>query len=126
MSAATKAQESRETIRPGHLTARVTDAEEAEVKRLAEEAGLSVSEWCRGAIVKAAFFAPDLRIVLAEVAGTRQLLLGIVAALLADRDASEAARTRIAEILRREATAADVRKFALADARIKAAREQGL
>lgn len=112
--------------RPCRLTASVTAAEDAEVKRLAAAENLTVSQWLRRAILQAAFFAPDLRIVLAEVTGTRQLLLGIIAALMAGPEASEAERTRIAKILRSEAIAADVRKFPLADARIKAAREQGL
>src|SRR5579862_8627687 len=91
--------------RPGYLSARVTAEEETTAKRLAEEAGLSTSEWCRRAIVAATVFNPELRVVLAEIVGSRQLLLGLVAALMPGNE----------DVLKRETAAADQRKFAIAD-----------
>jgi hypothetical protein len=100
--------------RPGRLSARVTADEKATVDQLAQEAGLTTSEYCRKAIVGATAFSAEGRVLLAEQCRTQQLLLGLVAALLPGNE----------EVLKRETAAADARKFAIADGRIHAARGQ--
>jgi uncharacterized protein (DUF1778 family) len=115
MSAASQAKPQGKT-RLVCLGTRITAAENAMVKAAAEAAGLTRSEWCRKAVMQAASFSSDMRIVLAEVVGTRQVLVGLVGALLPGNE----------DIVRHELAAADIRKFPLADSRIKYAREQGL
>ncbi len=57
------------------LGVRVTDSERSVFAERAEGAGLSLSEWCRQAILGSVSTSPDTRLLLAEIIAARKLTL---------------------------------------------------
>jgi hypothetical protein len=94
------------------LTAKVTPEEEKLFKAQAREAGLTSSEWCRQALIRAASCAPETRLVLSEVMALRTVLLTFHTDLLQGHELTE---ERIAAVLKQ----ADTKKYAMADNRIE-------
>jgi hypothetical protein len=93
------------------MTAKVTPEEEKLFKTQAREAGLTSSEWCRQALIRAASCAPETRLMLSELMALRMVLLTLHTDLL---QGHEVTGERITETLKQ----ADARKYAMADGRI--------
>jgi hypothetical protein len=93
------------------MTAKVTPEEEKLFKMQAREAGLTPSEWCRQALIRAASCTPETRLVLSELMALRMVLLTLHTDLL---QGHEVTGERVAEALKQ----ADARKYAMADGRI--------
>jgi hypothetical protein len=99
------------------VTAKVTPGEEKLCRARAEEAGLSLSEWSRGALIRAASFTPETRLLLAELMALRAVILPLHAEILKGNKLTD---TFIAETMKQ----ADARKFAMAENRLLGLREK--
>ena len=102
-------------VRSASLTAtlgiRVTEQERSTLEQRAEEACLSLSEWCRQLLLAGIAISPETRLILSELLALRKVFL----ALKVDRiHGQELTESRIKEVVdQTEAT-----KFAMAERRI--------
>src|SRR3954451_20132346 len=93
----------------------MTPAEKTRLVALAEEAGLSSSEWCRDVILNALETPVETRLLLSEFLALRTLVLALHTDALQGNTLTE---QRIAAMIQQ----AEARKHAMAEARIRAFR----
>ena len=100
------------------LGIRVTEEERQALEQRAEEAHLSLSEWCRQALLGSIETSPDTRLILSELLGLRRMFLALqVDAVHGHEVTPERLRTVMDE--------AEKTKFEMADKRISALRDSG-
>jgi hypothetical protein len=99
------------------LGIRVTDDERNGMEERAQQAGLSLSEWCRQALLQALQVSPETRLILSELLAVRKVFLALDMDALRGQPASE-------EQIRRAVESAEATKFSMADNRIQAFRSQ--
>lgn len=100
------------------LGIRVTEDERRALEARADEAHLSLSEWCRQALLASVSTSPETRLVLSEVLALRRVFLALQVDLLQGRELTE-------ERVRAAMEEADRTKFEMAEKRISAFRDQG-
>lgn len=100
------------------LGIRVTEDERRALEARADEAHLSLSEWCRQALLASVSTSPETRLVLSEVLALRRVFLALQVDLLQGRELTE-------ERIRAAMEEADRTKFEMAEKRISAFRDQG-
>ncbi len=97
----------------GSATAKLTRDEEELVKKQAEQAGLTKSEWCRQVLLNALNSPPETHIMLSEFLALRTVVLALHTDLLKGQRLTD---QRIAAVIQQ----ADGKKHAMAENRIKA------
>jgi len=100
------------------LGIRVTEDERRALEERAEEAHLSLSEWCRQALLGSVSTSPETRLVLSEVLALRRVFLALQVELLQGREVTE-------DRIRAAMEEADRTKFEMVEKRISAFRERG-
>ena len=102
-----------DTSRPVLVSARVTKAELTSIRQRATAEGLSVSEWGRTTLLRALHVDPVTRTMMAEFLAMRRIVLTLHTELrTGGKELSAAAIDRLV-------ADTDLRKFALADRRIR-------
>jgi hypothetical protein len=108
-------------IRSGSLTKtlgiRVTEDERRSMEVCAGQMGLSLSEWCRRALLQALDISPETRLMLSELLGVRKVFLALCVDVLQGQSLSE-------QRVRQAVESAEATKYAMADNRIQAFRRQ--
>jgi hypothetical protein len=100
------------------LGIRVTEDERRALEERADEAHLSLSEWCRQALLASVSTSPETRLVLSEVLALRRVFLALQVDLLQGRELTE-------DRIRAAMEEADRTKFEMAEKRISAFRDRG-
>ena len=99
------------------LGIRVTEDERKGFELRAEEAGLSLSEWCRQLLLTGLAASPETRLILSEVLSIRRMFLSLA---LDQAKGHRLTESRLDELAKH----AEAAKFALADNRILTFRKQ--
>lgn len=99
------------------LGIRVTEGERTALEQRAEEAGISLSEWCRQVLLTGLAASPETRLILSEVLSIRRVFLALA---LDHAKGNKLTELRLDEV----AKDAEIAKFALADNRIFSFRKQ--
>lgn len=95
------------------LSAKLSDSELLRVRARAKQEGLTVSEWTRGTVLRALEVDPVTRTMMAEFLAMRRIVLTLYTELrTGGKDLSAAAIDRLV-------ADTDLRKYALADRRIR-------
>jgi hypothetical protein len=97
----------------------VTEDERKTLELRAEEAGLSLSEWCRQLLMAGLEVSPETRLILSEMLAMRKVFLALHIDALQGQPMNE-------QRVRQAVENADATKFAMADGRIHAFRKQPL
>lgn len=98
---------------PCHVQARVTESESGAIRRRARSEGLSVNSWTRVTLLKALEVDPVTRTMIAEFLAMRRIVLTLYTELrTGGKELSAAAIDRLV-------ADTDLRKYALADRRIR-------
>src|SRR5579875_2451720 len=105
------AAKAKQRTRTRSITAKVTVDEEAVLKAAAENAGLTVSEWSRQALLGCAAVSPDARLLLAEFLALRTVIVRLYGDQIQGLRASD---ERLKVLLQQ----AETSKFDQADSRI--------
>ena len=98
------------------LGIRVTEDERQALEQRAELARLSLSEWCRQALLGSIESSPDTRLILSELLGLRRIFLALQVDFVQGKEVTP-------ERLRAAMEEAEQTKFEMADKRISAFRE---
>ena len=98
----------------GCLSLRLTPEEEKLITEAAEREGISRSQWLRQAVLGALSCPPEARLLLAEVMAVRALMLALHSAAVPGSD----------QLIKAAVAHADATRYAAADNRIKAGKEQ--
>ena len=99
------------------LGIRVTKDERSTLEVRAEEAGISLSEWCRQLLLDGLAVSPETRLVLSEVLALRKVFLALMLDLIQGQKPTE---PRVREVVEQ----AEATKFAMAENRIHTFRSQ--
>ena len=99
------------------LGIRVTEHERNTLEKRAEEAGISLSEWCRQLLLDGLAVSPETRLILSEVLAVRKVFLALMLDLIQGQKPNE---PRIREVVDQ----AEATKFAMAESRIHKFRSQ--
>jgi hypothetical protein len=93
------------------LGIRVTEDERDALEKRAEEAGISLSEWCRQLLLDGILVSTETRLILSEVLSVRKVFLALMLDLIQGQQPTE---SRIREVVDN----AEATKFAMAENRI--------
>ena len=99
------------------LGIRVTEEERQTLEQRAEETHLSLSEWCRQALLGCIETSPDTRLILSELLGLRRMFLALQVEAVHGHAVTP-------ERLRAVMDEAERTKFEMADKRISALRDR--
>lgn len=99
------------------LGIRVTEDERDALEKRAEEAGISLSEWCRQLLLDGILVSTETRLILSEVLSVRKVFLALMLDLIQGQQPTE---SRIREVVDN----AEATKFAMAENRIHAFRSK--
>ena len=97
-----------------YVSSRLTSDEEQRINRRAEMAGLTKSEWCRQAILRALDVSPDSRLIVAEILALRRMFLALQIDEIHGQKPSEERLSFLisqADLYKRAMTEARVRDF---------------
>jgi hypothetical protein len=97
----------------GVAALRLTSTEDSRIKRCAEAAGLTKSEWCRQVILNALDTPPETELLLSEFLALRALILTLHTDAVQGNKLTEQRLTAAIQ-------QAEAKKFAMADNRIRA------
>jgi hypothetical protein len=101
-----------------YISARLTADEGKRLRERTEAAGTTKSEWCRRVILNALDTPPETQLLLSEFLALRALMLALQTEAL---QGSKLTEQRIAVMIQQ----ADVKKYAMADSRIRAFQASG-
>jgi hypothetical protein len=87
------------------------------MEQRAQQAGLSLSEWCRQALLRALDVSPETRLLLSELLAIRKVFLALHVEALQGQPLNE-------QRVRQAVENAEATKHAMADSRIHAFRSQ--